>query len=110
MFDRPVMFPPGRERLATNPLPTGIASPYHDNRNAGSRLLGSLNGGRAASQDDIHFHTSQFCRQAGKALVLTLCPAVLDNNVLTLHKPKLAQPRNQGLPPLCGTGSGVGLQ
>ena len=104
------MFRPGREKARDESAADWIASPYHDNRNADSRLLGSLNGRRAASEDDIHFHLYQFCRQAGKALVLTLCPAVLDNNVLTLHKPKLAQPRNQGLPQVCGTGSGAGLQ
>ena len=88
------MFRPGRARLATNPLPTGSAILYHDNGNGGRRLLGSLNGGRCSGYDDIHFHLHQLCRQAGKALVLPLCPAVLDGNVLTLHVPELAQPRN----------------
>ena len=69
-----------------------IADREHDNRNPGSCLLGGLNGRRPAGEDDIHVHLHQFRSQGRKALVLTLCPAVLDRDVLALHKPAFAQP------------------
>ena len=36
--DNPVIFPPGRARLATKPLPTGSPSLRHDNRNCSCSL------------------------------------------------------------------------
>jgi hypothetical protein len=38
------MFPPGPGKARDESAADWIANPDHDNRNAGSRLLGSLNG------------------------------------------------------------------
>src|SRR5215203_2536064 len=73
---------PGKARDV--PAADWIAHPYHDNRNGRRRSLGSLNGG-STRHDDVNFHFHQFSREAGKPLVISFCPAVLDDYVLALY-------------------------
>src|SRR5712664_3468263 len=79
----PVMFPPGRARLATRPLPTGSAANVTtgDGR---SRSLGSLGSRRRRGHNNVHLEPNELGRQGGE-LILPVCrPAVLDDDVLSL--------------------------
>jgi hypothetical protein len=78
------MFPPGRARLATTPLPDGIAHGADDDRNRGARPLGGERGGRSASHDDFDLEADQFGQQIGKALGLAIGPPVLEDQVSPL--------------------------
>ena len=56
-LDSPVMFPPGRARLATSPLPTGSLSLRHDNGNGDSCFLGGTGCCRTTRDDDVYLET-----------------------------------------------------
>ena len=62
---KPVMFPPGRERLST----TRSGSPTsHHHRNCARRLLGCKRRGRAACDDQIDIESINSERSAGNRL------------------------------------------
>ena len=47
-------------------------------------MLGGQSPRRACRQDHVHFETEQLGGELGETLVLSLCPAELDENVLSL--------------------------
>ena len=53
----PVMFPPGRARLATNPEPTGSSSNTMTMGIVDSRLLGRTGACRSLGDDNIYLET-----------------------------------------------------
>src|SRR6478735_5876810 len=66
----PVTLPPGRAKLATSPPLTGLPL---DAKTMGIVVV-----------DDLRRQAHQFSRQPRQPIVLSLCPAVLDGDVLTL--------------------------
>jgi ABC-type histidine transport system ATPase subunit len=60
---------------------------------SGSRLC-RLRGVRSIAHrgDDRYSHFNEFCRQSGKPIVVSVCPAVLNLYVLTVDKTSLFQP------------------
>ena len=89
--DNPVMFPPGRARLATNPFPTGSAILRHDNGNRTRRFLGGTGCCRASRDDDVYLETHQFGRKAREPIELALGKSPFNGNVFALDVAKLAQ-------------------
>src|SRR5262245_36116164 len=85
----PVVFPPGRERLATTPAPR--MSSLIDNRNRLCRLLGYFGLEIAGCKDDVYFQTDQLGRELGKLLGASLSVAELDGDVLTVNETQRAQ-------------------
>ena len=84
------MLPPGRAKLATNPLPTGSLSWAIT---IGIVEVASLSGRVTAARrdDDVHLETHQLGSELGQPIDLSVCRAPLDDDVLTLDIPKLAQ-------------------
>ena len=100
------MFPPGRARLATNPLPTGSVSCVIT---MGIVVVASLAARVAvgpARDDNVYFETHEFGRKRGEAIEFSLCRSPLNDNVFPLHVPKLAQTLPECLD--AGRGSGRG--
>ena len=46
---------------------------------------------RTSRDDDVYLETHQLGRERGEAIEFSLCISILDDNVLPLHVPKLAQ-------------------
>jgi hypothetical protein len=70
----------------------GVARREDDDRNArGRRFCRQGSGRRRRGGDDAHFATDQIGRQAGQSVVSTLRPAVVDGDILTLHKAELTK-------------------
>ena len=59
------MFPPGRARLATKPVPTGSPGDY-DDRNFARRVLRHQRAGCENRRDNVDLETNQVRRQIGK--------------------------------------------
>src|SRR5262245_56501715 len=94
----PVMFPPGRARVATNPFPTGSVTPDHHDRDRACRLLGS-NGILIGGHDDhIDLGADEVRRQPRKSLVLSLRDSPLDCHVPAFDVAELLQPLDKGSP------------
>ena len=87
----PVMFPPGRARLATRPVADRIADSHHDKGDRRCRLLDGERGRRAGGHDHIHIEGDQLGDENGKALILSFRPSILDRDVAALHVAELAQ-------------------
>jgi hypothetical protein len=73
------MFPPGRARLATNPLPTGSISVAA----LAERVV-------LAPAVTIYLEAHRFDGKRPDTIAVALTRSVLNNNVLPLHVPKLA--------------------
>jgi hypothetical protein len=95
----PVIFPPGRGRLATRPVPTG-SRVRHDDWDFARRLLRRLSGGREPSDDYIDFETDQLGGQFGKPVDLSFCRSKLKSNVLPFDVPQISQPLSKHSPKL----------
>lgn len=73
----PVTLPPGRARLATRPMPTGLFASAKMIGNRRCRLL--CRDGRVSSGDnDIDLEPDELGRDLGIALVASLRPAILN--------------------------------
>ena len=78
----PVMFPPGRLKLATRPRRDGIAAECGDDRNRRRRGLGRQRRRFAAGRSKHgHRPAREFRRQRRQSVVLALRPAVFDRHV-----------------------------
>ena len=84
------MFPPGRARLATNPVQQDPIL-RHDNGNRNGCFLGSHGLLPTSRNDDVYFETHQFGGKRGEAVQFSLCISPLNDNVFPLHVSKLAQ-------------------
>jgi hypothetical protein len=74
-----------------------IASHRHDNGDGLRHLRGGQCPGRPRGHNDIDFQADKVGDQSGEALILSLCPSVLDHNVLVLHIAALAQAMPESL-------------
>src|SRR5215831_11409171 len=81
----PVRFAPGRPRLATRPLQTGVRTTSEDNRDGCGRFLRSPRRNGAAGYDHGDLTADQISGQSGQAVVVTIRPAVVYRDVLALN-------------------------
>ena len=89
--DNPVMFPPGRARLATNPLPTGsLSCAMTMGIVAVASLAARVAVGPAVTMTSTLRRTSS-AASAGRRSSFSLCISPLNDNVFPLHVAKLAQ-------------------
>ena len=89
--ETPVIFPPGRARLLTNPAPIGSVRVTHDDGNRRRRLLGGSGCGSPCRDEDLDREAHQLGRQRGEPLVLPLGIAELQDEILPLHIAEVAQ-------------------
>ena len=87
----PVMFPPGRARLATNPFPTGsVSCPMTMGIVEVASLAARVASGPTVTMISTLRRTSSAASSGADQLSLGI--SVLDDNVFPLHVPKLAEP------------------
>src|SRR6516164_1225029 len=79
---KPVTLPPGRLRLPTMPSNGIAADREHDGYRCRRRLGRQYRRITALRHNERHMAAYEFCRQCGKAIVVTLRPAVFDRDVL----------------------------
>ena len=101
-MDSPVIFPPGRARLATNPVATGSTTATMTMGEGLGCLLGCLGSGRCHRKDGLHPQTDQFSRKVGEPIILPLRKSGLNDDVLALHVAELAQPLPETLESILG--------
>jgi hypothetical protein len=94
----PVIFPPGRARLAARPAPHRIADADHDDGDGGRRLLGRVRRRRAVGRDQIDRAAHQLRRGRRQPIRRPLAVAVLIGDVLPFDVAELAQSLSEGLP------------
>ena len=105
-FDRPVTLPPGRARLATRPLSTGLF--------ATAKTIGMIDvacfiawNSASCRDDDIDVEPHELPCDFGKALVASLRPAIFDCNSVTIDPSEFAQPLHKNGDPFApGRGRG----
>jgi hypothetical protein len=90
--------PPGRDRLATRPLPTGSPT--------AAKTIGMTDVSCFAAMTDadydIDFQPDKLGRDLGSALVAALRPTILDRDGAPLDPPEFAQPLHKTGNPLAG--------
>src|SRR5262245_24464232 len=74
----------------------GVPGDKYDGDGLGCRFHGQRRGGTSA-EDQVRIEAHKFLRQARKAIVVTLRPPVLDDDIPALHVPELAQPSHEAL-------------
>ena len=86
----PVTFPPGRDRLATRPRPTGSVATM----TIGMVLVVFLaaNAAGCGYHQDINFETNKLCHQLGYPLQRPLSPADLQRDRLPFHVAQFSEP------------------
>src|SRR5215813_1040409 len=99
-WDNPVIFPPGRARLATNPLPTGSSSCAMTIGIVDVASLGGTCCSPASRDNDVDLQTDKFSCKRGHTIWFSLWRSPLDHNVFSLHVTKLAQPLPECLGPI----------
>src|SRR5437867_8921575 len=72
--------------------PHGIADRAHDERDRGCRLLDCEGGGCPGGYDHRDLQGEQFPNEDREAIILSLRPPVLDQDVSALDIPEVAQP------------------
>ena len=82
--ESPVMFPPGRARLADESVADRIGRVGQDNRNGGRRALQGANCGRRTGDEDIHFEANQLRRKLRKSLVSPTGKARFQDEIASL--------------------------
>ncbi len=87
ILDKPVIFPPGRARLATRPVPIGS---HHENRNLTRRLLCRQGAWCEDGSDDIDLETNQLLGQLRKSIGLCVRRTQLECIIFPFDEPKLA--------------------
>jgi hypothetical protein len=90
----PVMFPPGRARLATNPSRTTFAAKHDDGDRLG-RVFGRLDRFVADGDDGLHPKLNQLPSQPGKSIALTLGESPLDDEILAFSVAQLLERRRE---------------
>jgi hypothetical protein len=93
------MFPPGRAKLETRPDPHRIGDKRHHEGNRGGCLLDGQIRRRSFGRDDIHLEADQLGRETKQPFGLTLCVAVLDDDVLTFRVSKVSKTLPKPLAP-----------
>src|SRR5262249_3177874 len=104
-IDSPVIFLPGRGRLATCPVPTGSAWLENTMGNGFGRLSRGLDHRRRRREDDVDIHARQFRREF-RQLLNFVRPAKFNDDILALDIAEITQARAQRLDPARAGGSG----
>ncbi len=94
---------PGPGQARHGAAPDGVAHVYHDDRDRRGRCLGRQGGGRTAGHDHRDLEAHKVGGKLGETLGPALCPPVLDDHVLSLDIPGVAEPSAEGVE------EGVGL-
>src|SRR5262245_19074824 len=89
--DTPVMFPPGRAKLATMP-PLDRVGPNADDRDILCCLLRRQRTGKIECNDYVDLELDQVDRERRKTIHVSFCRAKLESNVLSFHVAKFTQP------------------
>ena len=97
MLATPVMFPPGRAKLAMSPAPTGSAMPAKTMGDRPGRLLRGKRRWRSWGDDNVRLETDQLGRKLGQSLDPPARKSDFDGNVLPLDVAELAQPLPEGV-------------
>ncbi len=87
----PVIFPPGRARLETSPVPTGSAAAANTMGIVALAFLAAKIAG-AGGDDDVNFETDQLGCKVRQPFEFPFCISVLNDNVFSFDIAKLAQP------------------
>ena len=74
------------------PTPDGIANNEHDNRNRLGCVPGCQRRGRGIRSDDINLQANQLRCEVGEPIEVSLGPAPLDDDVVSVNIAELAQP------------------
>ena len=88
----PVIFPPGRARLATNPSPTGSLSCAITIGICCCRSLADALIPRTSGHDHIHLETHQFAGKVGQATEFSFRKSTLNDNVFPSTYPSSRRP------------------
>src|SRR5215470_6525167 len=83
MFVSPVIFPPGRARLATSPVPTGFRATRHHDRNGAGGFLEGKGRARNICHNDVHFQADKLGYEIRVPLTSTLRRPIDKSDVLT---------------------------
>jgi hypothetical protein len=92
----PVMFPPGRARLATGP--DRITNPNHDDGDGRRRLLGRMRRQRAVGRNQVHRAANELGRHGREPVWCPLAVAVFIGDVLPFDVSEFVQGLAEGLP------------
>ena len=87
-----MIFPPGRARLATSPIPTGSVAVANTMGIVAVAFLAAQNSPRGGGDDDVNFETDQFGCKVRQPFEFPVCISVLNDNVFSFDIAKLAQP------------------
>jgi hypothetical protein len=84
---------PARPREARDePGANGIANTNHDDRDRLGGILGCRHSLRPRRYDDVHLEPDQLGRKIRQPVEPTLSESIVDDNILALNPPELAQP------------------
>ena len=86
-----MIFPPGRARLETSPVPTGSLKAANTMGIVALAFLAAKIVG-PAGDDDVNFETNQFGCKVRQPFEFPFCISVLNDNVFPFDIAKLAQP------------------
>jgi hypothetical protein len=92
-----VVFPPRPRQAGDESCPNRISGACHHDRERARGVLGCT--GRCGSYGHKHVDVEpdQLGRQVGEPFILSLCPTVLDDEVLALDIAEVAQPLPEGI-------------
>ncbi len=88
----PVIFPPGRARLAIMPAPTRVTNRRHDDGNSTRGLQGGLNRFRPRSQNDLGLISDEFGRKRWKPIELPLSGSDVKSHIPICNPSELLHP------------------
>src|SRR5215472_13704896 len=97
-FDRPVMLPPGRARLATRPVPSGSVATANTIGMTEVACFAATTEAPAVTMRSTFSRNELGC-DLGVALVASFCPPILDRHVATLNPAEFAQSLHKGADP-----------
>jgi hypothetical protein len=89
--DTPVIFPPGRAKLATMPVFHWVGRDGY-NGNFACCLFCGQRGRHIERHDHVHFDPDQFGRELRKTVQFSFRGAKLECNILSLYISKFTQP------------------
>lgn len=95
----------GSSQAGDKPVGDGIAIEPHDDWNCARRFPGRGSSRRAAAHDEVYLEVNQLGCEARQPIGFAFRGTVLDDNVLSLHVPKVAEAL-----PECADAGGVGCQ
>ena len=96
--DNPVTFPPGRARLATNPVPSGSA----DNANTIGMVVVTclaLSAPAEIRKNDVDLKPDELGRDVGIAFGMALSPAIFDSDCFALDPTEFMKPLDECVSP-----------